>query len=1025
MPKTALSLPRFARVTTLPTMARALPDGSTFDPPWRAREDMYLGDGMVLESLNSFDIPGLGANASVSSAEALEKVEGILSYLEKAREITHRSRDDIIRRFHKLSESYGPAPDAFKKFKRDAKAATEAAALYDPSPASKRPRSGLTPSGGSSSPVLSGSAGSRRASLAGSGSSALRSASSSSSARPGRSSILSSAAPPQRHQSAIATPTVTPAQAAAARDEGEGEEEDDEYPTGGRPVSHVKRLKTCASSSSSCAGGARGGGGKPSSSSCASSSMAARTPLNVGATAVNAAIQGAAASSSRGARDEGSVSTNSTSALTQSGNHGVTNARGNHHAGASHRLSTGTSLPSCPSFPSSSRATSSTSSGPPAPRQHGIIPPTPGPAAAASASSSGGEQRSMRNVPARQEARATASGRGSAAGSPPRMALPNHSAPTARPSGLSQPPRSASGAQKQQQQQQAPSSAGAASSSSSSRSGSSPLGRLAVGAEGASPYRILPPDASLPHDALMRQAMPPPPISSSGGSVPRHGSSISTPGNAFGSPLAVGSGSPSVPLQRVSAANAGKNDPKLKEALKNAQSTRANANALQPSAISSTMISWAKREILHTLNQPAALSNLHDALNSQPETPRCACKNELIDLLARTLDGIENVSTLIVGPRGAGKHRLLSSVLRQFAESSAAQGASSYADPAAAGSSSSNKLDGHGFLRVDLHPMLVPDEPTALMAIASQLRVSGLEHSKGSFCDGLRYLLHLLRRARPGASGDDAVEGQSQPVVFVLHSFESFCQRPKQTLLYSLFDLMQTEDAQMAVIGLTTRMDVAELLEKRVRSRAGHRQMWLPALDHPADCQRLLTTALQLPEVKAGDSPNMLRDTPEHARRFCEAWAANTAHLCAQLPYSAILKRRFSTGVTPNQILTALRLTLSSLSSAQPERNFVFIDPFDSNLKTMMVRALSLSQQQASPLPLHTSTLTSPLPLPPPFSQGAARGAPTRRAHRLRAPPPTMHQEVGRQGAPSSPHPKDGAERVYGLPNICGRPPKV
>ena len=215
---------------------------------------------------------------------------------------------------------------------------------------------------------------------------------------------------------------------------------------------------------------------------------------------------------------------------------------------------------------------------------------------------------------------------------------------------------------------------------------------------------------------------------------------------------------------------------------------------------------------LHTLNQPAALSNLHDALNSQPETPRCACKNELIDLLARTLDGIENVSTLIVGPRGAGKHRLLSSVLRQFAESSAAQGASSYADPAAAGSSSSNKLDGHGFLRVDLHPMLVPDEPTALMAIASQLRVSGLEHSKGSFCDGLRYLLHLLRRARPGASGDDAVEGQSQPVVFVLHSFESFCQRPKQTLLYSLFDLMQTEDAQMAVIGLTTRMDVAELL---------------------------------------------------------------------------------------------------------------------------------------------------------------------------------------------------------------------
>ena len=106
-----------------------------------------------------------------------------------------------------------------------------------------------------------------------------------------------------------------------------------------------------------------------------------------------------------------------------------------------------------------------------------------------------------------------------------------------------------------------------------------------------------------------------------------------------------------------------------------------------------------------------------------------------------------------------------------------------------------------GFLRVDLHPMLVQDEPTALTAIASQLRVLHAHmQPRGSFCDGLRYILHLLRRARPGGLGDAATEGQSQPVIFVLHAFEQFCNRPKQTLLYSLFDLMQTEDAQMAVV---------------------------------------------------------------------------------------------------------------------------------------------------------------------------------------------------------------------------------
>lgn len=149
-----------------------------------------------------------------------------------------------------------------------------------------------------------------------------------------------------------------------------------------------------------------------------------------------------------------------------------------------------------------------------------------------------------------------------------------------------------------------------------------------------------------------------------------------------------------------------------------------------------------------------------------------------------------------------GKHRLLSSVLRQL--------------PVATDDS-----EGTAFLRVDLHPLLVPDEPTALMAIASQvirpsssrwppamayvlsppslasvssqwpsahlptaqLRVAHAEMTmRGSFCDGLRHLLHLLRRARPGTDGESAVEGQSHPVLFVLHDFERFTLRPKQTV---------------------------------------------------------------------------------------------------------------------------------------------------------------------------------------------------------------------------------------------------
>ena len=326
------------------------------------------------------------------------------------------------------------------------------------------------------------------------------------------------------------------------------------------------------------------------------------------------------------------------------------------------------------------------------------------------------------------------------------------------------------------------------------------------------------------------------------------------------------------------------------------------------------LIAWAKKAVLTTLNTPSTRSTLHDGLHSSEEGPHKALKSELSALLSRTVDGIENVSTLLVGPRGAGKHRMLSAALRGL-----------------------RQQDGCGFLRVDLHPMLVPDEPTALMFIANQLRVMHSNLStKGSFCDALRYLLHLMRRARPGGHGDDAVEGQSQPVVFVLHSFEQFTLRPKQTLLYSLFDLMQTEDAQMAVVGITTRVDVADLLEKRVRSRCSQRQMWIPALETPSQCATFFTAALALPDVPPGTSP-VPEATPEQAKRFRAAWCAQAECINASLEFNATLRRRLSMGVSPKQLDVALRLALSELSASKKERSLITMEGIEGALKYMMV----------------------------------------------------------------------------------------
>jgi origin recognition complex subunit 4 len=54
-----------------------------------------------------------------------------------------------------------------------------------------------------------------------------------------------------------------------------------------------------------------------------------------------------------------------------------------------------------------------------------------------------------------------------------------------------------------------------------------------------------------------------------------------------------------------------------------------------------------------------------------------------------------------------------------------------------------------------------------------------------------------------------------------------FCAHHNQTLLYNLFDVAQSAQTPICVLGITSRLDVVELLEKRVKSRFSHRQIFL------------------------------------------------------------------------------------------------------------------------------------------------------------------------------------------------------
>lgn len=112
------------------------------------------------------------------------------------------------------------------------------------------------------------------------------------------------------------------------------------------------------------------------------------------------------------------------------------------------------------------------------------------------------------------------------------------------------------------------------------------------------------------------------------------------------------------------------------------------------------------------------------------------------------------------------------------------------------------------------------DDSIALRTATTQMELTDAVEGQvfGSYAENLHFLLACLKQSN---------KNKSKSIVFILDHFDLFCAHPKQSLLYNLFDVVQSAQAAICVIGLTSRNDVLELLEKRVKSRFSHRQISL------------------------------------------------------------------------------------------------------------------------------------------------------------------------------------------------------
>ncbi|KAI1352000.1 origin recognition complex subunit 4 C-terminus-domain-containing protein [Xylaria sp. FL0043] len=176
-------------------------------------------------------------------------------------------------------------------------------------------------------------------------------------------------------------------------------------------------------------------------------------------------------------------------------------------------------------------------------------------------------------------------------------------------------------------------------------------------------------------------------------------------------------------------------------------------------------------------------------------------------LVEQTVLAGEGNSMVVIGGRGCGKTTMIEKVLSNLRAEHAEE-----------------------FHVIRLNGFIHTDDKLALKEIWRQLGKEmeiedDLVNKTNNYADTMASLLALLSHPEEITGAEDGVTSKS--VVFIIDEFELFATHARQTLLYNLFDIAQARKAPIAVLGLTTRIDVVESLEKRVKSRFSHRYVYL------------------------------------------------------------------------------------------------------------------------------------------------------------------------------------------------------
>ena len=168
-------------------------------------------------------------------------------------------------------------------------------------------------------------------------------------------------------------------------------------------------------------------------------------------------------------------------------------------------------------------------------------------------------------------------------------------------------------------------------------------------------------------------------------------------------------------------------------------------------------------------------------------------RGEVYQSLEKSATAAVNASLLLLGGEGTGKTMTVEHVLLHLKQNMSKEGRI-------------------GFVAVRLNGLVHADETVALKEIENQLK--GEEQQFGSLssvADNMEYLKRVLKETKRVGI----------PVFFILDNVDAFiAENNRQSLLYTLFDMMNDPQVAASIICCTRKINITNMLEKRIRSRA-------------------------------------------------------------------------------------------------------------------------------------------------------------------------------------------------------------